>query len=84
MFSNIGVEEIDVHGMTKYQAKIYIDSKLKSAGKNCYRIRIIHGYHKGDELKKMIRKTYKNNPKVIRIEVGMNLGVTELVLKELF
>ncbi len=84
MFSNIGVEERDVHGMNKHQAKVYIDSKLKSAGKRCYRIRIIHGYHGGEELKKMIRKTYKNNPKVLRIEVGINQGVTELVLKELY
>ena len=38
--------ELDVHGMTLYQAKVVIDAKLRrSAG--AYRIRVIHGYHGG-------------------------------------
>lgn len=84
MFEDIGVEEIDIHGMNKTTAKKCIDNKIKSAGKKCYRIRIIHGYHGGDELMKMVRKTYRNNPKVLRVEVGLNQGVTDLVLKDLF
>lgn len=42
--------ELDVHGMTLYQAKVVIDSKLRrSAG--AYRIRVIHGYHGGTSLR---------------------------------
>ena len=75
--------ELDLHGMTKYQAKIAIDSTLKSANKSIYRIRIVHGYHGGTELKDMIQKDYKKHSKVLRVELGMNLGTTDLVLREL-
>lgn len=79
-----GILEIDVHGMTKHQAKVYIDSKIKSAPKSVYRIRVIHGYHGGTELKTMIRKEYGGkNPKVVRLEMGLNQGETDLILREL-
>lgn len=80
---NSGIVELDIHGMTKYQAKIYIDSVLKKAGSSIYRIRVVHGYHGGTELKNMLQKNYRNNKKVIRIEIGMNPGITDLVLREL-
>ena len=81
---NTGVIELDVHGMTKYQAKMSIDSHLKKAKTNVYRIIVVHGYHNGTELKDMIRKDYKTHPKVIRVEIGLNQGSTELVLRDLF
>lgn len=77
------VIEIDIHGMQHKQAKIYIDSILKKAGKNVFRIEIIHGFHGGSALRDMVRSTYKNNPKVKRIELGLNNGATTLVLREL-
>ena len=30
----------------------------------------------------MIRKTYARRPKALRLELGLNPGVTELVLRE--
>ncbi|MDF2941941.1 MAG: hypothetical protein K0S01_799 [Herbinix sp.] len=80
---NTGILELDIHGMTKYQAKIYIDSELKKAKGNLYRIRVIHGYHNGTELKEMVYITYRNHPRVIRVENGLNQGITELVIREL-
>ena len=79
-----GIIELDIHGMTKYQAKVYIDSQLSKAKGSVYRIRVIHGFHGGTELQKLVRSEYKKHPKVLRIEVGMNLGETDLVLKELY
>jgi len=81
--NNTAIMDIDIHGMTKYQAKICIDTQLKKAKQSLYRIRIIHGYQNGTELRDMIRKDYKNHHKVIRIEVGMNQGITDLILREL-
>ncbi|MDF2511219.1 MAG: hypothetical protein K0S04_1085 [Herbinix sp.] len=81
--NNSGIIELDIHGMTKYQAKISIDSQLKKANGSIYRIRIIHGYRNGTELKDMVQKDYKNHKKVKRIEIGMNAGVTDLVLRDL-
>ena len=77
------VIEIDIHCMQRKQAKTYIDSILKKAGKNVFRIEIIHGFHGGSALRDMVRSTYKNNPKVKRIELGLNNGATTLVLREL-
>jgi hypothetical protein len=69
--------------MTKYQAKICIDSQLKKVKHDIYRIRIIHGYQSGTGLRDLVRSDYKNHPKVIRIEIGLNQGSTDLVLREL-
>ena len=80
MFSS--VIEVDVHGMNCFKAKTVIDAKLKKA-KGAYRLRIIHGYNNGTILRDMIRKEYKNHKAVLRIELGLNQGQTDLVLKEL-
>lgn len=76
-----GIVEIDVHNMNAYQAKIAIDAKLRrSAG--AYRLRVIHGYHRGTSLRDTIRRDYAKHPKVLRIELGLNQGETDLVLRE--
>ena len=79
-----GITEIDIHGMNKYQAKILLESRIKSAPKSTYRLRIIHGYHGGTELQNMVRKEFGANKKVLRVEMGLNPGETDLVLRELF
>lgn len=73
--------ELDVHGMTLYQARIAINAKLRRAG-SAYRIRIIHGYHGGTALRDGIRSHYSAHPKVRRVEIGLNPGETDLVLRE--
>ena len=78
-----GIAELDIHGMTTAQAKACIDSALKKASNATYRIRVIHGYQRGTALKEFVRKTYRSHPKVIRLEIGLNQGQTELVLREL-
>ena len=70
--------------MNKHQAKIYVDSLIKRAGRDVYRIRVIHGYRGGTELRELVRKELSKNPKVIRVEVGLNPGETDLVLRELW
>ncbi|MCJ7855564.1 Smr/MutS family protein [Lachnospiraceae bacterium NSJ-143] len=79
-----GFVEIDVHGMNRFQAKTCIDSALKRAGKDVYRIDIIHGFHSGSALKEMVRRDYRCNPKVKRVELGLNDGMTSLVLRDLY
>jgi DNA-nicking Smr family endonuclease len=78
-----GFLEIDVHGMTRTQAFTAIDAILRRANGSAYRLRVIHGYHGGTVLRDAIRAHYRNHPKVIRIELGLNPGETDLVLKEL-
>ena len=79
-----GTIEVDLHGFNQYQAKQCIDSALKRANKSVYRLRVIHGYSSGTALRDMVRKTYRRHPKVLRVELGMNPGVTDLVLRELY
>lgn len=77
-----GCVELDVHGMTQAQAEIAIEAKLKRAG-GVYRIRVIHGYHGGTVLRDAVRAHYAKHPKVKRIELGLNPGETDLILREL-
>lgn len=81
--TNSGILEMDVHNMTAYQAKTTIDYQLKAVDHSVYRIRIIHGFHGGTTLKKLITEEYSHHRKVLRIERGINAGVTDLVLREL-
>ena len=77
-----GTVTIDLHGMSCYQAQIAVDGALRRAKRDTYRIELVHGYHGGSGLRDMVRRTYKNHPKVRRIDIGLNPGVTELVLRE--
>lgn len=80
---NAGIIEIDVHGMNQFQAKTRINAALKKANSSTYLIRIIHGYHNGTVLRDMIRKEYRSHPRILRVELTMNPGITELVLRTL-
>ena len=80
----MGTVEVDIHGMNSYQAKLCLESALKRAKRDVYRIRVIHGYHGGTALRELVRREIAKNPKVLRVEFGANQGETELVLRELF
>ena len=77
-----GTITIDLHGMTCYQAQVAIDAALRRAGRSTYRLELVHGYHGGSAIRDMIRRTDPSHPKVLRLELGLNPGVTELVLRE--
>ena len=77
-----GTIRLDIHGMTCTQAQAAIDAALRRAGGSVYRLEVVHGYHRGTDLKDMVRRVYGHHPKVLRLEVGLNPGATELVLRE--
>ena len=77
-----GIVELDLHGCNIHQARIAINAALKRS-RGVYRIRIIHGYHSGNALRDMIRSQYRSHPAVLRLEIGLNQGQTDLVLREL-
>lgn len=79
-----GIQEIDVHGMNVYQAKVCLQAALRRAGRSVYRIRVIHGYNSGTAIRQMVREELSHDPKVLRIELGLNQGQTDLVLRELY
>ena len=77
-----GTITIDLHGMTCYQAQVAIDAALRRAGRSTYRLELVHGYHGGSAIRDVIRRTYTRPPRVRRVVLGLNPGVTELVLRE--
>ena len=82
--TNSGITEIDLHGKNAEEARSLIDRSLLDAGRQVYRLRLIHGYHGGTRMKSMILEEYGycRSPRVLRIEPGANPGITELVLRE--
>jgi hypothetical protein len=68
--------------MTRVQAQVCIDAALRRADRATYRLRIIHGYRRGTELRDLVRTQYKKHPRVLRAELSLNPGETELVLRE--
>ncbi len=76
-------EQIDVHNMTRTQAQTAIDAILRRNKGEVCRLTVIHGYHGGAVLRDFVRSHYKKHPRVLRIEIGLNPGETELILREL-
>ena len=77
-------EKIDLHGLTQAEAVKKIDRALAAAGPSTYQLQLIHGYHRGTNLRAMIQSWYRWEPKVKRIQPGDNPGITVLVLRELY
>ena len=79
-----GIIEINVHGKNVEEAIDEIRKQLSSAKAIVYRIRVIHGYHGGTRIRDGIwdEFSYGREPKVKRITMGNNQGITELVLRE--
>ena len=77
-----GTVTADLHGKTKYQARVTVDALLRRAGSGTYRLRLIHGSHGGTALRDFIRAEYSRHPKVRRLILSPDGGATELVLRE--
>ena len=69
--------------MTRTQAIAAIDAVLRRTKGEVYRLTVIHGYHGGTVLRDAVRTHYRSHPKVLRVELGLNPGETDLILKEL-
>ncbi len=83
-FLSAGIIEIDVHGMNVEEAVKAVQKQVNAAKSGTYRIRIIHGYHGGTRIAEGIREEFGfgREPKVKRITMGENPGITELILRE--
>ena len=81
---DLPIIELDTHGMNTEQAVNAVKTAVAKAGPSVYRIHIIHGYHGGTRIRSAIREefSYGREPKVIRVSMGDNEGVTDLILRE--
>lgn len=71
---------VDLHGRNTYQARTAIDAALRRAG-GVYRIRIVHGFNHGTQLRDFVRSEYKNARGVLRMDCNES-GATTLILRE--
>lgn len=76
--------EFDAHGLTVDQAIRQIEALIAKCDSGTYRIRVIHGYHRGNNIQRALYDEIDRgrNPKVVRVIGGSNPGITELVLRE--
>lgn len=79
-----GIIELDVHGMTAEEAVNAALKAVHKANSGVYRIRVIHGYHGGTRIRSAIQDefSYGRDPKVKKVQMGENPGITELILRE--
>ncbi|MBR1708948.1 MAG: Smr/MutS family protein [Clostridia bacterium] len=75
---------IDLHGLLQEEAIRVIDRELDRASNGTYQIQLIHGYHRGTNLRNMIYQWYRYDSRVKRIQPGDNPGITILVLRDLY
>jgi len=80
--ANSGIISVDVHGKNRAQARAAVTAALRKCDGSVYRIRVVHGFNMGTELRDMIRAEFAKAPRVIRVEAGLNPGATELVIRE--
>ena len=74
--------ELDLHGARTDEAQKLIDEALQNGDASVYRLRIIHGFHRGTAIRDMILAEYRWHERVVRIEAGDNRGQTDLILRE--
>ena len=74
--------ELDLHGARTDEAQRLIDETLQNSDASVYRLRIIHGFHRGTAIRDMILTEYRWHERVVRIEAGDNRGQTDLILRE--
>lgn len=76
--------EMDVHGLFVDAAIEKIEQQVNNANASTYRIRVIHGFNRGNHIQRAIYRELGHglNPKILRIVGGDNPGITELVLRE--
>ena len=73
--------EIDIHGMTEFDAMKTLEKMIAKAPSDCEEILVIHGYTQGSVLKDMVRNPNKlRSRRIKRRKLTMNQGQTILEL----
>ncbi|MDD3027196.1 MAG: Smr/MutS family protein [Erysipelotrichaceae bacterium] len=70
---------IDIHSLTKTEAKVAIDNFIDSQSSFCQEVEVIHGYS-STILRDYVRKQYRHK-RVSKKILTTNPGITILVLK---
>lgn len=69
--------QLDLHRLDCRRAKMLVKNTINLT-EGPFHLRIIHGYHGGTALRKLVRKKYENNRIKERVAVPWNPGETYL------
>ncbi len=78
-FKDNEILTLDLHNMTYWFAKAYVESILKTVDETIKEIVIIHGHSHGNALQKMVRNDI-HSKKVKHIFLSLNPGITSFIL----
>ena len=71
--------EVDLHEMPLWEARLVLEDTLEQAPDYVKEIVVIHGFHKGQVLMKMVREEFKHK-RIKGMHIGMNNGETVYLL----
>jgi len=73
--------EIDLHGMTKAEADLYITETLNILPDDVEIVRVVHGYHGGHVLYQLVRNEYLHYKIDYKLSPFANNGETLFYIK---
>ena len=73
---------LDLHGYSVPVAKKMIEQTIAKMSKGSQELIIVHGYHKGDEIRELVRDRFSiRSKRIVRRKYTKNQGETILVLE---
>ena len=74
------VVTIDLHGLSVAEARAKLKQVLEHCPKTVTEVEVIHGYHSGQALQKLVRKDFKH-ARIASRSFGLQNGITNYILK---
>lgn len=74
------VISVDLHGLTVAEARAKLRQVLQSCPASVTEIEVIHGFHNGQALQKLVRKDFQH-ARIAARSFGLQGGVTNYILK---
>lgn len=71
---------IDLHGLSVAEARAKLRQVLQSCPASVTEIEVIHGFHSGQALQKLVRKDFQH-ARIVSRSFGLQGGVTNYILK---
>ncbi len=71
---------IDLHGLSVAEARAKLRQVLQSCPASVTEIEVIHGFHSGQALQKLVRKDFQH-ARIASRSFGLQGGVTNYILK---
>jgi len=79
--SDLYTREIDLHQMSVGEARKYLKAELNALPKHIREVKVIHGYNRGTELQKFVRKDF-GHKKIERKILELNQGITTFMIRQ--